>query len=282
MRMTLGAMAIFALVGVGTPAAAGDSDQESHCAVKVKSGMKTEQIGNGKVDYSRCVIVVYGNGAPPALGPGMPTGRARIMAERAAKMDALRNVLEVVRGVRVQGESTADELAFQNPTVRSKVQGRIRQFKTVETKYFDDASVQITVEVPLSKVTGGLVEPKKQAVNTNGRKAYTGLVVDARGKKFRPTAYTSLKDAKGSVLYSPGHVDEAVLLAAGMNAAYVRDLKEAKNAEGVAGAPLVLKVASADNKAGVLTVAGQDADNLRQNDIDYSFLKQARVVVVID
>ena len=67
-----------------------------------------------------------------------------------------------------------------------------------------------------------------------------------------------------------------------MNAAYVRDLKEAKSAEGVAGAPLVLKVASADNKAGVLTVAGQDADNLRQNDIDYSFLKQARVVVVID
>jgi hypothetical protein len=32
----------------------------------------------------------------------------------------------------------------------------------------------------------------------------------------------------------------------------------------------------------VLTLSGSDADNLRQGDVDYSFLKQARVVVVID
>ena len=166
MRRTLGAMALFAVVGAGTPALAADSDQESHCAVKVKSGMKTEQIGNGKIDYSRCVIVVYGNGAPPALGPGMPTGRARLMAERAAKMDALRNVLEVVRGVRVQGESTADELAFQNPTVRSKVQGvfgSLRRWRPSTLMMLGPDYWKV-----LSKVTGGLVEPKKHAVNTKG------------------------------------------------------------------------------------------------------------------
>lgn len=282
MKRTLGALAALTLAVGGFTALADDSDQESHCAVKVKSGLSKERVGNGEVDYSRCVVRVFGNGAPPALGPGMPTGRARALAERAAQMDALRNVLEVVKGVRVQGESTAGDLAWQNPTVRSKVQGRIRQFKTISTKYFDDASVQILVEVPLAKVTGPLIAPAKTAVKTSGRKAYTGLVVDARGKKFQPTAFMSLKDSKGEVLYSPGHVDEAILQSVGMNAAYVRNLKEAKSAEGVAGAPLVLKVADADSKAGVLTLSGNDADNLRQGDVDYSFLKQARVVVVID
>ena len=88
---------------------------KSACPVDAK-GKTVEKIGNGEIDYGRCVIRVFGNGAPPnAMGKGAGAiARARLMAERAAQMDAFRNILEVAKGVRVQGESTADELAFQN------------------------------------------------------------------------------------------------------------------------------------------------------------------------
>jgi hypothetical protein len=256
---------------IGSPAFA----QTNNCPVK-SDGKTVEAIGNGEIDYGRCVIRVAGNGAPPAhMGKGAGAmAQARLMAERAAKMDAFRNILEVAKGVRVQGESTADELAFQNPSVRSKVQGRIRAFKIVNTRYFSDASVQITVEVPLAAVTGPLItDAGTVAVNTTGKIVYTGLVIDARGTGFKPAALVKVTDEKGSVLYSPQHVAVDVLMKAGVNATYAKTAK-------LAGAPLVLKAKSTGG--GALVLAADAADKLRQPGINYSFLRSAQVVVVID
>ena len=65
------------------------AESESACAVKAKT-KTVEKIGNGEIDYGRCVIRVFGNGAPPdKVGKGAGAiARARLMAERAAQMDA--------------------------------------------------------------------------------------------------------------------------------------------------------------------------------------------------
>jgi hypothetical protein len=257
---------------------------KSNCPVNAE-GRTVERIGNGEIDYGRCLIRVFGNGAPPAnIGKGAGAiARARLMAERAAQMDALRNILEVAKGVRVQGESTADELAFQNPLVRSKVQGRIRNWRVVNTKYFSDASVQLEVEVPLNAVTGPLVSGAGTvAVSTVGKVVYTGLIVDARGTKFRPSAFIDLKDSKGDLVYSVKHVDPEVMMRAGMNAIFVKSMKAAEQAEGVRGSPLMVKASKSAAKNGALVLPDAAAANLRQPGVNYSFLRQARVVVVID
>jgi hypothetical protein len=258
---------------------------ESACAVKSSSGQTIEKVGNGEIDYSRCMIRVFGNGAPPNnMGKGAgAVARARLMAERAATMDALRNILEVAKGVRVQGESTADELAFQNPTVRSKVQGSIRKWRVVNTKYFSDASVQVEVEVALKAVTGPLVaKAGTAAVNTKGKDVYTGLIVDARGTKLRPSAFLDLKDETGNVMYSVEHVDPVVMSSTGMNVAFVKTMKAAQEADGIKGAPLTIKALRAADKNNGLVLSADAAANLNNPDINTSFLRQARVIVVID
>ena len=264
--------------------AAATAQSESACAAKSKS-KTVEKIGNGEIDYGRCVIRVFGNGAPPnALGKGAGAiARARLMAERAAQMDAFRNILEVAKGVRVSGESTADELAFQNPSVRTKVQGAIRNWRVVNTRYFSDASVQVEVEVPLKAVTSPLASKAGTiAVNQTGKEVYTGLIVDARGTKLRPSAFLDLRDEAGKVVYSVGHVAPEVMASSGMNAAYVKDMKIAQGAEGIKGAPLTIKAVRAADKNNGLVLSKDGAANLSKPDINYNFLRQARVIVVID
>jgi len=263
------------LAGVALLPGAAVAQSESACAAKAKSGV-VEKIGNGEIDYGRCVIRVFGNGAPPnKVGEGAGAiARARLMAERAAQMDAFRNILEVAKGVRVQGESTADELAFQNPTVRTQVQGQIRNWKVINTKYFSDASVQVEVEVPLRAVTQPLAGMAgKTAVNTSGDSPYTGLIVDARGTKVRPSAFLNLHDDQGKLIYGVEHVDPVVMASAGMNAAFVKSMDEAKAAEGVKGAPLVIKAARAAGKNGGLVLAKDAASHLGKPGINYDFLR---------
>ena len=267
-----------------SPATALAQTPESTCAAKAKT-KTVERVGNGEIDYGRCVIRVFGNGAPPSqVGKGAGAiARARLMAERAAQMDAFRNILEVAKGVRVQGESTADELAFQNPMVRTKVQGAIRNWRVVNTRYFSDASVQVEVEVPLKAVTSH-VAPKAEtvAVNTSGKEAYTGLIVDARGTKLRPSAFVDVKDEKGASVYSVGHVAAKVMQETGANASFVKSMEDAKAAEGIKGAPLVVKaVRAADKNAGVV-ISSKDAALFGKSDINYTFLRNAQVIVVID
>ena len=60
-------------------------------------GDLVENIGNGSINWTTGVIQAVGIGAPPEKDYGKP--QARPLALRAAKLDALRNILEVVNGV---------------------------------------------------------------------------------------------------------------------------------------------------------------------------------------
>ncbi len=64
----------------------------------------TESSGNGTVNYSERTITATGIGAVPANAANV--GQARANAIRAAQLDALRNLVEVVKGVRVNSETT--------------------------------------------------------------------------------------------------------------------------------------------------------------------------------
>src|SRR3954468_3625312 len=79
----------------------------------------------GAVDWTNHTIKCKGNGSPPANAANI--SQARLMAERAAKLDAMRNVIETLKGVSVNGAKTAAD-AMEDPGVKSTVQGVIRNF----------------------------------------------------------------------------------------------------------------------------------------------------------
>ena len=77
------------------------------------------QAGKGKVNWTQKVITFTGDGAPNLEGPNraMNAAQARLGAERAAKMMALRQALEVVKGIQLDAQGTAGDAMQGNAKI---------------------------------------------------------------------------------------------------------------------------------------------------------------------
>jgi len=71
------------------------------------------------------------------------------MAERAAYAVALRNLLEVVKGVRVDSESLIENFMVTSDVIRTHVEGVVKGARIVSTQYMSDGSVEVQVAMPL-------------------------------------------------------------------------------------------------------------------------------------
>lgn len=92
-------------------------------------------------------IRATGGGAPPekAINPA----QARLMTERAARLDAYRNLLERAYGVAIRAKSTVRDFILKDDTIRSRVEAYIRGAKVIDTVYKDDGGVEVEMEVTL-------------------------------------------------------------------------------------------------------------------------------------
>lgn len=92
-------------------------------------------------------LTAKGGGAPPAKAVNQ--AQARLMTERAAKVDAMRNLLEQAYGVTITSTTTVRDFITQNDTIRARVNAYIRGAKVIDTRYLDDGSVEIEMEITL-------------------------------------------------------------------------------------------------------------------------------------
>jgi hypothetical protein len=92
-------------------------------------------------------ISAKGGGAPPERS--VNAAQARLMAERAAKVDAMRNLLEQAYGVAISSQTTVRDFITQNDTVRARVDAFIKGAKVVDTRYLSDGSVEVEMEIVL-------------------------------------------------------------------------------------------------------------------------------------
>jgi outer membrane protein FlgP len=95
------------------------------------------------------VIRATGFGAPPPLRPGVPPAQVQLMAERAAKADAYRNLLERVKGVRIEGETTVQDFVAKSDVVRTRVDGVLRGARVISSRIMPDKTYEVTLEVRL-------------------------------------------------------------------------------------------------------------------------------------
>ncbi|MEM6732967.1 MAG: hypothetical protein AAF658_15530, partial [Myxococcota bacterium] len=94
-----------------------------------------QSIAHGQINWTDKTITVTGSGAPSLKAPNVAV--ARLSAEKAAKIDALRNIVEAVKGVRVSGAKSAAD-AMKSTEVQTKVEGIVRGFTVLDTKYYSD------------------------------------------------------------------------------------------------------------------------------------------------
>jgi hypothetical protein len=107
-----------------------------------------ESLPTGAINWSQGVVTAKGSGAPPKGITNL--AQARLMAERAAKADALRNLLETVKGVRVDSETTVESFITKSDRVLTRVSGIVIGARVVDTKYLSDGAVEVTVTIHMT------------------------------------------------------------------------------------------------------------------------------------
>ncbi|NTW59601.1 MAG: hypothetical protein HGA43_10570 [Nitrospirae bacterium] len=102
-----------------------------------------ETVGQGMINWTSGEVYATGIGAPPpnAVNPA----QARAMAERAAQVVAYRNLLEIVKGVRVDSETVVENFMTKSDVIRTKVDGIIKGAMPIKKQYLSDGSVEVTV-----------------------------------------------------------------------------------------------------------------------------------------
>lgn len=106
-----------------------------------------EKVGMGEIDWTKGVIKMKGQGAPPKKSDNI--AQARLMAIKAAKADAMRNFLEVVNGVRVTSETLVKNMVVVSDEIKTKVEGVVNGFFESKVGYLSDGSVYVEIVFPL-------------------------------------------------------------------------------------------------------------------------------------
>lgn len=168
---------------------------------------------SGKVNWTNGVVTAVGIGAPSAQTAN--AAQARGMAERTAQMAACRNLLEAIKGVRVDSNATVEKFMVTSDVIKTKVSDIIQGATVMDKKYMSDGSVEVTVAMKLSGALADALLPEGPATppappasdsaSADHNKFYTGLVVDARGLGIRPAMAPKNTERKreGSLRLSP-------------------------------------------------------------------------------
>lgn len=93
-------------------------------------------------------IKAKGSGVEPN-DPSMSPAEKALMAKRAAKLDALRNLAEEVYGVKITSDSYVRDFVLQNDTIRARVEAFIKGAKITDTRHLSDGSVEVEMELTL-------------------------------------------------------------------------------------------------------------------------------------
>lgn len=113
-------------------------------------GEVVEIVASGEINWTQGIILAKGSGAPPREARNI--AQARLMTERAALTDARRNLLEVLKGVRVDSSTLVENFMAKNDQIRLQAEGFIQGSVEVRSlrRYLSDGAIEITVAVDLA------------------------------------------------------------------------------------------------------------------------------------
>lgn len=252
----------------------------THSAVFV-SGMNIVHAENDEQ------ITADGFGSMPA---NVPVPCAKMMARRAAIMDAQRNLIEIIKGTQVDAESTMNNFLLASDVVKTKVSGVITGAKIISegiedggyhvvlgvNEYGVGSVAEIAIDAkmgdyqpePVAKPSETAKKNYTPAPQANIGSGYTGLVIDARGSGLVRTFCPVIYDTNGRSIYGVHNVDKDYAISHGI-VEYAGDAGTLQvvelGASRAGGNPLIIKIVSlrerATNKCDVV-ISAEDADKI--------------------
>ena len=100
------------------------------------------------MDWKRGEISAIGIGVPPERAISKAQGNA--LACRAAKLDALRNLLETSQGVRVDSVTLVKDAMVESDLIRSAVKGLVKGAREENRRLMPDESCEVRLVMPVA------------------------------------------------------------------------------------------------------------------------------------
>jgi hypothetical protein len=268
---------------------------------KVIASDFVDKVGQGSINWSAGYIEAVGIGAPPEkLAKKI---NARPIALRAAQKEALRNLLEITKYVQVDSATSIKDFTVGSDVIDTQVSSLVKGAEVVDRQYMPDGKAEVRLRMPLYDNLAQIIMPLAMAKTPVASSVagttqappvksptapiipvvYTGIVVDARGIQAHPAMLTRILDEEGNEVYGLASVDLGYAKKLGMSG-YARDLTATQsNQQRVGANPITIK-ALRTNGAGKsdIIISNADARQIRLSAEKVSFLKQCKVIIILD
>jgi len=252
-----------------------------------------ETVGNGKMNWGTGEMSATGMGVPPERYKNQPA-RGRLMAVRAAKIDAMNNLLETMEGVRIESKTQVKDFAVESAIVRAAMKGVLRGASMVgRPHYMEDGAVEVVMAINYRQSVAQTIlinyGKKKAATSSNASTnhnpstsshkamAITGLVIDAIGKGLSTALAPRILDESGNVVYSISMVasDKQNSIVA-----YDNSATDAAKLSRLGANPITIKAINISNKSDVI-ISNADAAKINQAAGMQDTLRNARVALAL-
>ena len=144
----------------------------------------------------------------------MDTGRFKIadqalaMARRGAIVDAQRNLLEQIEGMRIVGETTVKDCVAQKDYIYARLDGIIKGAELYGDPLINGNTIEVQMRVPIYKDKGGVADVMQKAINVKPVKPNSNVLVGdtesvaftVNGKEFDPAVFPQIFDEKGNLV----------------------------------------------------------------------------------
>jgi hypothetical protein len=267
---------------------------------KVSASDWVDKVGQGNINWSAGYIEAVGIGTPPEKLAGKIN--ARPIALRAAQVDALHNLLEITKGVQVDSATSIKDFTVASDVIDTQVNGLVKGAEVADQQYMPDGRAEVKLRIPLygnlaqtimplamskppaaPSLTGSVPAPAvKSPAAPSAPVVYTGMVIDARGIQARPAMLPRIFDEDDKEVYGLANVDLEYAEKQGMSG-YARDFTAAQSNQRVGANPMTLKAVrtSGPGKSDII-ISNADAQNIRSSAESASFMKQCKVIIVLD
>jgi len=262
----------------------------SFCLAQIKAVTPEQTKGDG-VNWETRTITAVGIGAPNL---NAPQAAQRPGALRAAQMVALRNALEIAKGIFLNSTSTVEDYISTSDVITTEVNGYIKGYQQKgRERYMSDGSVELTMEIPLDGI-GGMTEmllgstlSDQPAATEKGKpgkndKVFSGLIINCQGLNLKPALSPKVLDEDGREIYGSALVSKEWAVKYGI-VGYARSVQDAAKLERVGKTPGEIKALKASGKNSTdIVISNDDAREVRAAAKNLKFLSECRVLFVVD
>ena len=257
---------------------------------------------NGAIDWTTGVVEAKGTGVPARYTyySQPQTHQQQTIAEATSK--AHHNLLETIVSLRIDSDSRVIDIVEAYPSIMTQLRGMVQKAPEIEKlrQYQYDGTVEVWSQMKLNGGFSQLILPPeirhiesiKQILTGNesakmqnrsrSSEIFSGMIVDARGIQVVPVLAPRILDENLEEVFGPAYVSREFAVQHGVTR-YTTDIWKAKFDQRVAGNPLIVKALKVlwPGRCEFI-ISNSDADKLKSASEHLIFLKECRVIIVLD